>query len=359
MAASHASELSLAEKQALYRDGFVVVRDAVPRELTFRARRAINLHVGASGTRRPYHELNTDSPLPALVNESSLGELMRRAMGPYDAPSRAFAAVLPPQADTTLPNYGWQPHLDGLWYSPDIPKTAAEVDDWQAPRSTHFGKGDATELGANKTPFFQDPACTLALGSFTAFVGVALNDQTQFGRGNLCLLKGAHHEVERFFRMQRDAGGTVGPEGPEWPRLTRRGEDGVGLTFMPEHIRQRFAGDATVVDGALWPEPTPILLDEGDAVIALHACPHGASINNGADSRMNVYFRLRRERPGGATVAGDSDHPDRGWEGEFLDYAESYDPWRVAIDAMCDHWREWDGMADVVAPAETPAERLP
>ncbi|MCH8333643.1 hypothetical protein IIC65_06890 [Candidatus Sumerlaeota bacterium] len=64
---------------------------------------------------------------------------------------------------------------------------------------------------------------------------------------------------------------------------------------------------------------------------------------------MNVYFRLRRHRPGGARVAGDSDHPDRGWNGEFLDYPEGYNPWAVSIDALCDHWSEWDGMREVVA----------
>ena len=189
----------------------------------------------------------------------------------------------------------------------------------------------------------------LALGSFTAFVGVALNDQTEFGRGNLCLLKGAHEDVEAFFRMQRDAGGNVGPEGPGWPRLAPRKDGGVSLTPMPQPVREKFIADAEVIDGVAWPEPTPILLDEGDAVIALHACPHGGSVNAGADPRMNIYFRLRHERPGGATVLGDSDHPDRGWEGEFLDYADDYDPWQVAVDAMCDHWSEWDGMADVVA----------
>ncbi len=233
-----------------------------------------------------------------------------------------------------------------MWYSPDIPRTAAEVDSWRAPRTRHFGTGGATEIGANKTPFFQDRACTLALGSFTAFVGVALNDQTKFGRGNLCLAKGVHEEVERFFQTQRDAGGVVGPEGPGWPRLSRVGDDGVALTPMPPAIRARFLDE----DGV--PVPTPILLDEGDAVIALHACPHGASVNEGADPRMNVYFRLRRHRPGGAVVQGDSDHPDRGWDGEFLDYADGYDPWRVAIDAMCDHWSEWEFAKEVstVAP---------
>ena len=345
----HASELSLDEKRALYRDGFLIVREAVARQLTFRARRAVNMHIAKEGVRRPYHDLSGSGVLPALVNDSPLGDIMRRTMGPYDRPRSAFAAVLYPQPQTNLPNFGWQPHLDGMWYSPDIPRAAADVDCWEAPRTPHFGKADATEIGANRTPFFQDPACTLSLGSFTAFVGVALNDQTEFGRGNLCLLRGAHEEVENFFRTQRDSGGTVGPEGPLWPRLTPRGDDGVAITMMPQYIRERFAGDAIATEHGLWPEPAPILLDEGDAVIALHACPHGASINNGADPRINVYFRLRHHRPGGAVVQGDSDHPDRGWEGQFLDYAEGYDPWRVAVDVLCDHWSEWDGMQEVVA----------
>ena len=336
----HANELSLDEKAALYRDGFVVIREAVSRDLTFKARRAINMHVAKEGIRRPYHDLSGTTTLPDLVNASPLGEIMRDAMGPYDPPQSAFAAILYPQPRTKAPNFGWYPHVDGMWYSPNIPKTAAEVDSWAAPRTRHFGTGGATEIGANKTPFFQDQACTLALGSFTAFVGVALNDQTRFGRGNLCLLQGAHGEVERFFQMQRDAGGVVGPEGPGWPRLSPAGKDGVALTSMPHSIREQFTDD----DGV--PVPTPILLDEGDAVVTLHACPHAATVNEGADPRMNVYFRLRRHRPGGATVLGDSDHPDRGWDGEFLDYTDGYDPWKVAIDAMCDHWSEWEFVTD-------------
>ena len=63
---------------------------------------------------------------------------------------------------------------------------------------------------------------------------------------------------------------------------------------------------------------------------------------------MNVYFRLRRQQPGRAKVRGDSDHPDRGWDGEFLEYPNGFDPWQSSIDAMCDHWSEWDGMQDVL-----------
>ncbi len=179
---------------------------------------------------------------------------------------------------------------------------------------------------------------------------MALNDQTEFGRGNLCLLEGAHHEVERFFRMQLDKGGPIGPEGPGWPRLIPRGEDGVGLNYMPDEVRNKFTeGAAYTPDGTMWPKPTPILLDEGDAVCALHAVPHCGTRNAGADPRMNVYFRLRRHRPGGAMVTGDSDHPDRKFNGEFRRHEPGYDPFQVSVAAMCDHWSEWDGMREVVA----------
>ena len=102
-------------------------------------------------------------------------------------------------------------------------------------------------------------------------------------------------------------------------------------------------------DGLMWPEPTPLLVEEGDAFITVHGIPHCGTRNDlGADPRISAYFRLRHHRPGGATVRGDSDHPDRGWEGEFLEYPDGYNPWQVAINAFCDPWSEWDGMQEIV-----------
>ena len=350
-----ATELSLAQKQQFLRDGFIVLRDVVDRELTWRARRAINLHTRATGALGPYHDFES-TELPDLVNQSDLGEVMRNTMGPFDAPQSAFAAVQYPVAEPAQvpPNYGWVPHVDGWWYSPDLPTSPADVDSWQAPRTAHFGRADASEIGANKTPFFQDPDCTLSIGSFTAFVGVALNDQTEFGRDNLALLPGAHGQVEEFFRMQRDAGGVVGPEGPGWPRLQPVGNDGVQFTSLPPSIVDAHLDTAeTTEDGRVWLKPAPVLLDEGDAVIALHACPHNVTMNLGADPRLNVYFRLRRKRPGHQQTLGDSDHPDREWEGGFYEFEEGYNPWRASIETMCDHWSDWDGMQEVVAAARS------
>ena len=349
------TELSLAQKQQFLKDGFIVLRQVVDKELTWRARRAINVHTQKTGTLRPYHDFES-TELPDLMNRSDLGAIIRSAMGPYDAPQTAFAAVQYPIAAPARipPNFGWAPHVDGWWYSPDLPRTPGEVDSWQAPRTEHFGRADASEIGANMTPFFQDPDCTLSIGSFTAFVGVALNDQTEFGRGNLALLQGAHEKVESFFQMQRDAGGIVGPEGPGWPRLQPVGNDGVQFTSLPPSIAEDFLDTAeTTEDGRVWLKPSPVLLDEGDAVIALHACPHNVTMNLGADPRLNVYFRLRRKRPGQQPTLGDSDHPDREWNGGFLDFDEGYNPWKASIDTMCDHWSDWDGMQEVVAEART------
>ena len=356
---AEATELSLAQKHAFYRDGFIVLRQVVPPELTHAAKRRINIFAGREGHLfRYYNELAASVEFPNLVNKSALRDILLRTMGPFDAPQRAMPMVLYPRdpsadiggygvADRDIPNFGFVPHLDGQWAG-DLPRNQNEVDNWHSPRTEHFGTGDARSRGRNNTPFFQDPACRLGMGSFTAFVGVCLNDQTEFGRGNLAVLRGAHHVVQDFFRMQRASGGVIGPEGPGWPRLRPAGDGGVAMNHLPGAVLDHYADDAErTPDGSIWPKPTPILLAEGDAVITLHAIPHCGTRNElGAEPRMNVYFRLRRERPGGATVVGDSDHPDRGWNGEFLDYPEGYDPWQVAIDKLCDHWSEWDFVTD-------------
>ena len=34
--------------------------------------------------------------------------------------------------------------------------------------------------------------------------------------------------------------------------------------------------------------------------------------------------------------------------GDFLEYPEDWDPYKHSIEMLCDHWREWDGMQEVV-----------
>ena len=97
-----------------------------------------------------------------------------------------------------------------------------------------------------------------------------------------------------------------------------------------------------------------MLMDEGDAVITLHSLPHTATPNLSDEARLNVYFRIRRYRPGNPHEGnprvgwGLSDHPDRAMNGDFLDYPEDYDPYQFSIEKLCDHWSEWDGMQEIV-----------
>lgn len=166
--------------------------------------------------------------------------------------------------------------------------------------SSDFGDHDDLR-GSNDGLLWQDPERRISLGSYTALVGVALNDQVQPGNGQFAVLQGMHEEVE-----------------------------------------------APAIEGWPWRELTPVLLGAGDAVIALHSCSHTATPNFGPNPRMNVYFRIRRRREGNPHEGsrrvghGVSDHPDRGYFGQFLEYPESYDPWTTSIDKLCNHWSEWD-----------------
>jgi hypothetical protein len=55
-------------------------------------------------------------------------------------------------------------------------------------------------------------------------------------------------------------------------------------------------------------------------------------------------------------LTGISDHPDRGWGGEWLEYEPGNNPWERSKNAMCDQWAEWEGMAGAVAEGRKSAE---
>ena len=103
-------------------------------------------------------------------------------------------------------------------------------------------------------------------------------------------------------------------------------------------------------DGRRWPRPTQVLMEPGDVAIATYQLLHSITRNEvGTESRKNIIYRLRNKRRQPDKVAtGGSDHPDRAWTGEFLEYESGNDPWERSKDAMCDMWSEWDGMGDVL-----------
>ena len=75
-----------------------------------------------------------------------------------------------------------------------------------------------------------------------------------------------------------------------------------------------------------------------------------------ADQKRDLLrdgFRIRCWREGNPHEGtrrighGVSDHPDRGYYGQFLDYPPTYDPWKTSVDKLCDHRSEWDGMREL------------
>jgi len=81
----------------------------------------------------------------------------------------------------------------------------------------------------------------------------------------------------------------------------------------------------------------------------MYNIPHSGSRNErGTESRKSVIFRIRnKSRQPDKILTGMSDHPDRGWLGEWLDFDEGNDPWERSKQAMMNMWAEWEGMADI------------
>ncbi|MEM7016612.1 MAG: hypothetical protein AAF512_04630 [Pseudomonadota bacterium] len=357
-----AAKLTLEQKRELYRDGYIILRNVIPQESVEAARARIK-------AAKKGENLSTSKEMLDLVNASSITPILHEAMGQFDPPIACQVGVLKRREpgehfnnigylDKDMPYYGAETHMDG-----SITIAAPQEVQEGTPEEIYhryFASGPKGDLGRspdvighNMVPMFEDPEMTLGLGSFTAFVFVCLSPQMTEGSGQTALLKGAHHEVEKFFRMQYETNGHLGPEGPEWPRLDYESPNRCGLVYLPETVRNKFVDETSesTPDGKKWPRPTQILMSPGDACITLYQIPHSGTRNeNGPESRKNIIFRIRnKKRQPDKMVNGVSDHPDRGQMGEWLEFEEGNDPWERSKYAMSNMWDEWEGMQDVVA----------
>ena len=356
-----ASSLNLEQKRTLYRDGYIVLKNAVSEELIDTARARIK-------AAKRGENLGGDAAMTDLVNASTVTPILNDVMGAFDPPTACQVGVIKPTEpsdrfnslgyrDRDMPYYGAQIHMDGsITIAPPQEVQDGTPDEIYA---RHFASGPKGDLGRspevmghNMVPMFEDPDMTLALGSFTAFVFVCLNDQTREGCGQTALLRGAHHQMERFFRWQYDTNGHLGPEGPGWPRLNHDTPNRCGMYYIPPSVQEHFCdetSDATP-DGRQWARPTQVLMEPGDACITSYHIPHSGTRNeHGTESRKNIIFRIRnKKRQPDVVVSGVTDHPDRGQMGEWLEFEDGNDPWERSKHAMCNMWHEWDGMADVV-----------
>lgn len=323
----NATALDRNQKQALYRDGFVVVPGAVPAPQVDAARRRLFMGLGAGDGPRGSEPAFLD-----LFNATALHDIVQEALGPVDAAAGCQLATRWPAdpsqrvneagyRDCDTPFRGWHGHLDGLWNGAtpvhqdvDCAMTAEQLAAWHREPSRNGCRKAFPERGAN-------------VANFAALVAVALSDQREAGAGNVGVLRGAHHEMERFFQAQRAAGGPLGPDGPNWPRLDESAPNGAGLRHYPDAVRHAFAPDGeTTLDGRFWPRPTLLRLAPGDAAVILHLTPHSATRVEGSEPRLMAYFRVTpRARPAISR--------------------------RVYPEALCDIWHEWPGMAATVAAA--------
>ena len=363
-----ATALTAAQKQDLYHDGYVVLKNAVSDELVAAAQERIrNAGKGDS--------LAREREMTDLVNASSITPILHEAMGRFDPPVACQVGVIKPSEpsdrfsavgyrERDMPYYGAGTHMDGnITIAPPQEVQEGTPDEIYG---RHFASGPKGDLGRspevmghNMVPLFQDPEMTLGLGSFTAFVFVCLNDQTQPGCGQTALLKGAHHAMQEFFRKQYAINGHLGPEGPDWPRLDYEVPNRCGMVYLPPSVRDQFVTEDSeeTPDGRRWPRPTQILMEPGDACITSYHIPHSGTRNeNGTESRKNIIFRIRnKSRQPDKQVNGISDHPDRGQMGEWLEYEDGNNPWVRSKHAMCNMWHEWEGMRETVAAAEAAA----
>lgn len=356
--------LTLEQKQTLYRDGYIVVKNAVSQSLVDAA-----LHCHRTTKEGEY--AGAKQPMTDLVNASSITPILHEAMGQFDPPRACQVGFMKPRQpsdrfnnlgyrERDQPYYAAESHMDGLC-TIGVPQEvqSGTPEEIYARYVASGPKGDlgrsADVMGHNSVPLFQDPELTLGMGSFTAFVFVCLNDQTREGCGQTALLKGAHHATERFFRWQRAENGCIGPEGPGWPRLNHDAPNRCGLVYLPAAVREQFldADSESTPDGVRWPRPTQILMEPGDACITVFHMPHSGTRNeNGTEVRKNVIFRIRnKKRQPNKMVNGISDHPDRGQRGEWLEYEAGNNPWERSKDALCNQWDEWEGLDEVVAAA--------
>ena len=217
-----------------------------------------------------------------LLNATPVIDLVESA---FDAPCHpvrgAQLATLWPAEDdrktneagylnVDTPHHGWCPHLDGLWNggiatpAAGSTLTAADAERWYSDPSTNGGSRRYSEHNTS-------------IANFTGLVGIALSDQRVVGSGNLGLLRGGHHPMEAFFREQLAQGGPLGPEGPGWPRENLSAPNGHGLVHYPDAVRNRYRrGAHKAPDGSLWPKPTWMRPQMGDAILVHFATPHSA-----------------------------------------------------------------------------------
>ncbi|MDA0788858.1 MAG: hypothetical protein O2780_05285 [Proteobacteria bacterium] len=358
------------QKREFFHRGYLILKGVVPDELVDKAQRRIK-------SAEKGENLMGAREITDLVNRSLVTPILNEMMGEFDPPSLAQVGIIKksePQGhfhgtgyrDHDVPYYGYGLHAEGL-FSLGAPQQELQgsVEEVYRQMIARGPKGDigrsADVIGSNMVPLFQDREMTLSVGSCTAFAIVPLNDQTIEGCGQTAVVPGGHHVLEQYYRWQDHQGGVVGPEGPGWPRFNIGAPNRAGFNLLPDGVHQKMIEidpepPARTPDGRPWARPTQILMEPGDACITIYQMPHTGTRNeNGTESRKNMIYRIRnKKRQPNVVVTGITDHPDRGQQGEWLEFEQGNDPFARSRHALTHMWEEWEGMADIVAAEQAP-----
>ncbi len=252
--------LTIEQKSQLFHDGYIVLEGAVSDDLIEAAQARIEAAekrpTDTSPVFSPRDEsLSKAAELSDLVNKSTVTPILTEVMGTFDPPSLVHVGVNPisePHDDFTavgyrekdLPYFGYRLHAEGLC-TMRTPQQLIEGTPEEIYRKmiATGPKGDigrsADVIGINTGPLFQDPEMTLAVGSFTAFVIVPLNEQFEDGVGQTAVIPGGHRVLEAFYRWQYETSGKIGPEGPGWPRFDYNAPNGAGHVLLPDAVQRR------------------------------------------------------------------------------------------------------------------------
>ena len=275
--------LSFEEKASFVRNGFLVVRDAVPARVADAALRAINRGLGDAKSAFRANNDNKTAKLSAqrdresinrlLVNPSTMSAIsdimedlvfytnqddendeMEDGEGARPPPSQDFDDGARRRAGLAGPRrlLGDLSHQVALRYPADDAMVANPPELEEVYRRRWHVDG----IGKGR------------LTPFSLLVGVALSDQLESGTGNLWAIRGSHTVNGKIVSEigQKMMSEGVGYEHSMWN--ARR------PNF--EHI-----------------EPTPVLLKKGDIVIIHSKTAHAIGINLSPNIRYQVYFRVR------------------------------------------------------------------
>ena len=222
-------ELTYAQKQEIFKNGFVKVPGVVPQVMVEAVLRSINNSVGEGmnademttfRSRSYCPELQGSSVITDLLNRTPAWELAESAIGvgKIIRPKGGQIALRFPSVQDPPPKPGG--HLDGM-------------------HSPHNGvpKG--------------------VIRNFTMLVGVYLSHVPQPYSGNFTVWPGTHHVYEKYFQEH-------GPESL--------------LEGMPP---------------IELPEPHQITGEPGDVIIAHYQIAHTAAANISPHTRYAIFFRLR------------------------------------------------------------------